>query len=238
MSDTEVDALTDAVRTEHPLISLTVVRDKAAIERIAILCGRAERIRFLNPTCHHDMFVREMRWSRAETMNSRDGIDIETLELSLTDRTGLRIAADPKAMMLLRGWSAGHAMEKLAAKSIRASSALAIFSVPDLSLVSAFAGGRAVERFWLKASTMGISAHPVGAPIFMGIHGNWDKDGILSTAEHQEAGAILQDLVRIIGAKGSHPLFMLRLGRAGEPTARSLRRPLTDMFHSTTFALA
>ncbi|MEO8588339.1 MAG: Rv1355c family protein [Flavobacteriales bacterium] len=238
MRDSEVDALIDVVRTKHPLISLSMVRDEAAIDRIAMLCGRAERIRFLNPTCHHDMFVREMRWNSAETRHSKDGIDIETLELNLTDRTGLRIAADPRAMMLLRGWSAGHAMEKLAAKSIRASSALAIFSVPDLSLPGAFAGGRAVERFWLKASALGISAHPVGAPIFMGIHRNWDKDGILSAKEHEEAGAILKDLIKIIGVNGAYPLFMMRLGRAGEPTARSLRRPLTEMFHTTTFALA
>lgn len=233
MSDEEARALSDVIRSHHPLISLTLVRDRERIRKLAELTGRAERIRFLNPTCHHDMFVKEMRWSGSEAERTKDGIDIDTLELSLTDRTGLRIAADQRAAALLRTWSKGHAIEKLASKSILASSALAIFSVPDLSLHGTFAGGRAVERFWLQATQLGMLAHPVGAAIFMGIHGNWDTAGILSATEHAEAKGILQDLTTLIGVKGAHPLFMMRLGRAGEPTARSLRLPLSAMFHST-----
>ena len=90
-----------------------------------------------------------------------------------------------------------------------------------------------MERFWLKATEMGMLVHPVGAAIFMGIHGNWDASGILSKAEHDEAKAILDDLAHLIGIQGAHPLFMMRMGRAGEPTARSLRLPLSAMFHST-----
>lgn len=233
MSDDEVRELSGAIRSHHPLITLTLVRDRDRIRKIAELTGRAERIRFLNPTCHHDMFVREMRWSPAEAERTKDGIDIDTLELSLTDRTGLRIAADQRAATLLRTWRKGHAIEKLASKSILASSALAIFSVPDLSLRATFAGGQAVERFWLQVTELGMIAHPVGAAIFMGIHGNWDTAGMLSPSEHTEAKAILQDLAGLVSATGSHPLFMMRLGRAGEPTARSLRLPLSTMFHST-----
>jgi hypothetical protein len=79
---------------------------------------------------------------------------------------------------------------------------------------------------------MGILAHPVGAAIFMGIHGLWDDQGILSPAEHQEAGAILQELKDCVGIGGHEPFFLLRLGRAGEPTARSLRKPITEVFMS------
>lgn len=238
MSEDEVIELTAMMRVHHPLIALTLVRDREIIRGIAALSGRAERIRFLNPTCHHDMFVREMRWNRAETERTMDGIDIDTLELSLTDRTGLRIAADQRAATLLRAWSRGHAIEKLTSKSITASSALAIFSVPDLGLHSTFEGGRGVERFWLKATEMGMLAHPVGAAIFMGIHGNWDSAGILNTSEHTEAKEILHSLIKVAGIRGAHPLFMMRLGRAEAPTARSLRLPLATMFHSTTPVLA
>lgn len=234
MPDTEASALVDSVSSKYPLMRITIIRDRERIEQVALLCGKAERIRFLNPTCHHDMFVREMRWNQEQTEKSRDGIDVATLELSVTDRTGLRVAADPKAMSLLRHWGTGNVMEKLTAKNIRASSALAIISIPDMTLSSAYAGGRAMERLWLKASSMGLMAHPVGAPIFMGIHGLWDDHGILSSREHEEAGSVLQRMKSIMGTQGSHPFFMLRLGRAGAPTARSLRLPLSTILYSTT----
>ncbi|MBK7384253.1 MAG: hypothetical protein IPI81_13140 [Flavobacteriales bacterium] len=91
-----------------------------------------------------------------------------------------------------------------------------------------------MQRLWLKAAALGIIAHPVGAPIFMGIHGLWDTKGILSKEEHQEAQSILTEFKKVIGSTGSEPFFMMRLGRAGEPTARSLRLPLSTVFTSTT----
>ncbi len=238
LTDSEERELMDVVHATIPEVAISIVRDGKTIDRIAALCGRAERIRFLNTTCHHDMFVREMRWRKEDVEGSRDGIDIATLELSLADRTGLRVASDPKAMSLLRQWGTGKAIEKMASKSIRASSALGVISLPDLGIDNAYQGGRAMQRFWLKASSLGLLAHPVGAPIFMGIHGLWDKDGILSAEEHKEAGAILDEFAGIIGAGAARPFFMLRLGRAGEPTARSLRLPISELFHSVSSSLA
>ncbi|MBL8003430.1 MAG: Rv1355c family protein [Flavobacteriales bacterium] len=213
--------------------SIQLVRDRALIEHIATLTGRAERIRFLNTTCHHDMFAKEMRWDRKEVERTRDGIDIDSLELPLTDRVGLRVASDSRAMHMLRGWGAGKAIEKLSAKAIRASSALAIISIRDLEPATTYEGGRTMQRFWLQASAMGILAHPVGAAIFMGLHGRFDRQGILSPAEHREAEEVLNELKRLVDTGGHEPFFLLRLGRAAEPTVRSLRKPLSDVYHST-----
>lgn len=231
LDEWKAKALVDAVASRFPLTPLTIVRDRDLIEKIGVLCGKAERIRFLNPACHRDMFVHEMRWSTEEAERTRDGIDVATLELSLTDRTGLRVAADPTAMSLLRNWGTGKVMEKLSSKIIRASSALAIISIPDMTLASAYAGGRATERAWLKATALGLIAHPVGAPIFMGIHGLWDRGGTLSEQEHREAEHVLAEFRALLGLFGSHPFFMMRLGEAAGPTARSLRLPMDSILH-------
>lgn len=229
LTDGEAEALASVLQN-HSSVSLRIIRDRKTIDHIAALCGRAERIRALNNTCHHDMFVKEMRWTQEEAERTADGIDIDTLELSLPDRVGLRVASDPGAMKLLRSWGTGRAIEKLTAKGIRASAALAILSAEDLGLGNAFEAGRALERFWLQATAEGIQAHPVGAPIFMGIHGRWDEQGILSGHEHREAEAILKELIVIAGLNWGDPIFMLRLGRAGSPTRRSLRKPLEELF--------
>ncbi len=230
MELTDAEELLSSTR-RFPGVDVKIIRDRSKIDSIAALCGRAERIRSLNSTCHYDMFVREMRWTDEQAVLTRDGVDLATLEMSLSDRTGLRVASDPKTMSLLKNWGAGHAIEKIASKSVRASSALALISVKDFDLETAFIAGQAMQRFWLKSSSMEIIAHPVGAPIFMGLHGKWDH-GILSHVEHSEAGGILDELKELTDSNGTEPFFMFRLGRASSPTARSLRLPLSDRFHS------
>jgi hypothetical protein len=209
--------------------SIRLVRDRSTIDRMATLTGRAERIRFLNHTCHHDMFVKEMRWDRNEAERTRDGIDLETLELPLADRVGLRVASDERAMVLLRGWGGGMAIEKITSRSVKASGALAIISVKDLNDRTTFDAGRTMERFWLNASFMNILAHPVGAAIFMGLHGRFDREGMLSDEEHKEAASILAELKELVDTDGLEPFFLLRLGRATGPEVRSLRRPVQDL---------
>jgi hypothetical protein len=209
--------------------SIRLVRDSSTIDRMATLTGRAERIRFLNHTCHHDMFVKEMRWDRNEAERTRDGIDLETLELPLADRVGLRVASDERAMVLLRGWGGGMAIEKITSRSVKASGALAIISVKDLNDRTTFDAGRTMERFWLNASFMNILAHPVGAAIFMGLHGRFDREGMLSDEEHKEAASILAELKELVDTDGLEPFFLLRLGRATGPEVRSLRRPVQDL---------
>jgi len=217
--------------------SIQLVRERSTIEHIATLTGRAERIRFLNSTCHHEMFAKEMRWDKAAVERTRDGIDIDSLELPLVDRVGLHVASDAMAMNLLRSWGAGKGIEKLSSKSIRASGALAIISIKDIDLASAYPGGRMMQRFWLQASAMGILAHPVGAAIFMGLHGRFDKQGVLSTAEHQEADAVLAELKSCVNTGDHEPFFLLRLGRAEAPTVRSLRLPLSALYHASNTAI-
>jgi len=49
-----------------------------------------ERLRFIDPRGHHD-FLNEIRWSHQEAIKTKDGIDIETLELDETSKAGLSI---------------------------------------------------------------------------------------------------------------------------------------------------
>lgn len=226
----EVEKLQRSFQGHFSDVHCDIVTDTDTINSIADLCGQAERIRFLNRTCHYDMFIREMRWNAEQVNGTRDGIDIETLELSLTDKAGLRVAADPKAMSLLRNWGAGRAMHKISSKTVRSSSAVAVLSVPSLDLHHAFKAGRALQRFWLSATLLDMLVHPVGAPIFMGIHGLWDKQGILSRQEHEDAAHILAQLKAILGSREKQPFFMVRMGKAAPPSARSLRRPLEHVF--------
>ena len=185
----------------------------------------------LNPISHWDMFSREMRWTPKDAERTADGVDVRTLELSLSDRTGISVAADPEAIAYLHDWKSGKGFERLSKRLIASSAAVALINMPDLTAMNAIRGGQAVQRLWLKATQLDISVQPISAPIFLGIHERFDRTEMYSSSERSELATIYAKLVKTFGANKGEALFMLRMDHADPPTARSLRRPISEFFH-------
>ena len=203
------------------------VAGESGLNEIAKLCGSAERLRILNPVCHKELFTREIRWTAEEAERTGDGLDLATFELTLSERAGMSVASDPAAIGHLRSWKAGKGFEKLSGPGIRSSSAVALVSIPDNTTRHRLEGGRALERIWLKATELGLSVHPISAPILLSL---LQADGVFNSEEQEEIDRLYKCTVRLFELGGRQPLFMVRLAHAGNPTARSLRRPIADMF--------
>ncbi len=116
-----LEELRNTVTETVPEALVQIVTGRPDIEKIAALCGAAERVRMLNPASHLDMFSREMRWTPAEAERTGDGVDIRTLDLGLSDRTGISVAADAEAVAMLRDWKGGRGFEKFSRKVIATS---------------------------------------------------------------------------------------------------------------------
>src|SRR5690606_24243609 len=81
--------------------------DPQHVQAIADVVGRAEKLRFLNPQAHYEFFKDEMRWNDKEVFETRNGLDIRTLELSNTQVSGLEVSRDPEVMEYVRRWKGG-----------------------------------------------------------------------------------------------------------------------------------
>src|SRR5215469_6785254 len=105
--------------------------------------------------------MHELRWSKSEAKESRDGLDLETLELSPSDRAALLVCRDWSALDLVRQWRGGRALEKMARRSIEAASCMALIAMPGHPPRDNFHGGRAMQRTWLTATRLHIAFQPV-----------------------------------------------------------------------------
>ena len=134
------DTLTAAVRSiaEADVQWLT---EDAELAEIGELLGAADRLRMLNPVTHREMF-RELRWTRDEAESTRDGIDVATLGLSISDCTGLELCRDWPSLDLVRAWRGGRNLEKMSQKYVAAASAVGLITlpVPGRSTISTEAG--------------------------------------------------------------------------------------------------
>jgi molybdopterin/thiamine biosynthesis adenylyltransferase/nitroreductase len=206
---------------------LTGTQDLA---KLADLVGAAERIRILNPIGHQELFGQEIRWTPEQVLHTRDGLDLDTFELTRSERAAMDVAADTATMDLLRHWKAGNGFTKLSGDAIRVADGACLITGNGAAALAKDAG-RAVERMWLAATQQGLSVHPISAPIFLAHHVRYGDGAGFSAAEKSEIMAIYQALTALFSLQAKEPYFLVRLGITKAPSARSLRKPIGEVFH-------
>lgn len=91
------------------------------------------------------------------------------------------------------------------------------------------AAGRAVQRFWLTATRLGLQLQPEMTPL---IFSRYAREGrVFSTSPHAlpSAHRIAKGLEALLGPDADHAVFLGRVGQAKAVNSRSLRRPLSQL---------
>jgi tRNA A37 threonylcarbamoyladenosine dehydratase len=211
---------------------LHITQKEEDVQLIADIVSASERVRFLHPQGHHDFYSREIRWTKDSDGPVREGLDIKTLELSESDKTGLIVASSPEVIKLLNKWGGGFAFEKLSKKSIASSSAIGLIVLPTYSPYNFIKGGEALQRVWLDANINGLSFQPLTAPLFMIERMKQSNGEGMSSSMIEELNILEQKLQKVFPALKEHQgIFMFRLSYADEASIRSLRKPLNEILH-------
>lgn len=226
INDTDKQALLGVVNA-IPGAQLHLIDDTDTITDLADVLTSAERVRLLNPRGHFDTFIRELRFSKFQTEASEDGMDINTLNMTNSEKAGLQIARDPAAIEFLNKLEKGTGFKKISRKPLMTASCLAVLSMNGNDSNSFLQGGRAVERVWLEANHRGISFQPISQAIFLLSRFNSNEKSDFNQFEQSELFNINKNMKRILQfPENRHPVFIFRLFFAEQPKVRALRRPL------------
>lgn len=195
-------------------------------DEIAGLLGESDRFRFLTPSIHAQLFT-ELRVPGRDDLHV--GLDVRTLEFSPASRAalGLLSRADVMGELAEIGEAAGAGLARNTADLVRASSALAVVSLRDVSRVGYVEAGQVLERLWLTAASRGLWLSPV-APVYLYATSRadleWIGDGDLDGLEAQR-----QRFRELVGLDDDEQTVMVaRLFAGPAPTCLSLRRPLRE----------
>ena len=90
-----------------------------------------------------------------------DGLEVDSLHLSATDRTGFELCRSTDAMSLLAKWDLGRGLERLGQRWASASSALGLLTVMPRGRFGYYRAGRAMQRLWLTVTREGKALHPL-----------------------------------------------------------------------------
>jgi hypothetical protein len=216
----EVQALTSAAQAEGA--RLTLLTDPRDIAEAAEILAATDRIRYLTPHLHSEMFS-ELRWPGDPAPDS--GIDVRTLALGPTDMVKLDILRRGEVMADLARWDAGSALGDDTFDRLTSSAALGVVTVTGHTLPDYLRGGSATEAVWIAAEQHGVATHPV-SPVFLYAHDERELAD-LSPAFAAELGGLRRRFRALTGtgAEESQAL-VLRFSIAPRPSMRSRRRRL------------
>ncbi len=208
---------------------MTWVEDQERMEKLSQIIGRIERQRILDPWGHRD-FIHEARWTKEQAEQTRNGVDLRTIELSEADKVGFKLIQDGNAIAQLREWDMGNALIKMSTDSMKDISALALLHCDDHSAKAMVEGGKWVNRIWLYLNNQGVSYQPVSPATFM--FARLERDDV-STSDYlrQELSALRGEYLQLLGLENKvNDLFLCRLFYAREPEVKSLRKPVSDVY--------
>jgi nucleotide-binding universal stress UspA family protein len=208
---------------------LIIVEAPDAMHTLATILAEGDRLRFYSERLHRELFG-ELRWTPEEAARTRDGIDVATLELTPTDFAGMQLVSRRSLIEELVKVEGGHGLGNATLKAVDAASAVCRLSVSGQDQTSHLRGGRALQRVWLEATRLGLSFQPLTALLYLFARLERGQGQGLRENERTWLQSLRDRYLRILPVEpGTSEMMLFRLSIAGPPSARSLRRPVSEV---------
>ncbi|HEY0587381.1 MAG TPA: molybdopterin biosynthesis protein MoeY [Pseudoduganella sp.] len=105
--------------------------------------------------------------------------------------------------------------------------------VQPRSVADYVAAGRAVQRFWLTLTQLGLVMQPEMTPLIFSSYVRNGREFTATGKLRQMAAGLAGQFDALLGQQAGTPVFMGRLGQGKQAAARSTRPELADLMHGT-----
>ncbi len=220
-------ALADAVGSDA---RLRIVDRPGPMARIGDVLADVDRVRFLHPRLHAEM-MGELRWTSAEADATADGMCLDELEVGDADTAIMTELARPEVAAFLRRIGGGSRLGDVTRRWVSGAAAMGLLSAPDGRPESSFRAGRAAERVWLTATSLGLGVQPVGVVSYMVRHLGTEIEATYLDRDVAVLRSADGSLSELFGeGPGERRLLLFRLvAGLPAPAVKSRRRPLSEV---------
>jgi molybdopterin/thiamine biosynthesis adenylyltransferase len=219
--------------SEFKDIAVYYTDDDADLEELGEIIAECDKVRLLNELGHEE-FYHEIRWSKEQAEQTKDGVEVAAVDITLGDIAGLSVAKDWKAVELLAKWKKGGAFKKMSLKSVKSASAIVIFTIPEFTHTMLIEAGKAAQKAWIFANKEGVSVHPMLSPAFFFnrmIHG---KGADMPTEVVTDLKKLRERFLNIFpieeAGRKEKEVFVMKVSIAESMGNRSLRKNKNEMF--------
>lgn len=220
----DTDTLMHAVSSVREA-SLSLVGDRSAVEQLAAVIGRTEKLLFSHRDLHKFLFSM-IRWSPREEVET-PGLYVMTMEFPAPLRFLLKnVFSKWSVLNMLNKIGLSSFISKQSTANHAASSAFGAIIIEGHSNTDYFNAGRALERAWLAATKAGLAIQPVTAMPYLLDRVRENAASMFSTQEReliQNSGEAIERAFSLSG--GKHIAMLFRTGYDGQPSAHSAKLP-------------
>jgi len=215
-------------------VNFFYTEDDAELEELSEIIAECDKVRLLNEQGHKE-FYQEIRWTREEAENTRDGVELASVDITAGEIAGFKVAGDWKAVEILAGMDQGNAFKKMSVKSVKNASGIIVFAIDDFTHEQLVNVGRVVQRAWIFANQQGIAVHPMLSPAFFFnrlIHSEGEEmTTALATKLHQLRTRFLKVFPLESGNQKYKEVFLMKVTKASDVSSQSLRKDRTELFY-------
>jgi tRNA A37 threonylcarbamoyladenosine dehydratase len=198
------------------------------LQTLSEVIGGMDRMRLFHEQGYRD-FVSEIRWSEQEAIDTGDGIDIATLELTKTDQLVMGLIRDPGTMEFFRKFDLGHGLAKISDKTLLSASAVMLVLEDEFSPMAYLNSGATLQRIWIKANQDGYSFQPISASLFVFHRVNREIENGYSESEVEVIKTLKQKLNTLFNKDlKNQEIFMFRFNVASDASIRAFRRDISE----------
>jgi ThiF family len=215
-------------------VNVYYAEEEGDLNELAEIIAECDKVRLLNEEGHEE-FYHEIRWNKQEAEKAKDGVEIESVDISQSDIAGFKVAQDWKAVELLSKWNKGSAFKKLSLKAVKSASAIIVFTIPDFTHPMLINAGKAVEKAWIFANKEGVSVHPMLSPAFFFnrlIHG---KGLDMPTEVADDLLGLRERFLQVFPLENADQknkeVFLMKVSIAEPMGTQSLRKDKSEMFY-------
>ncbi|HEV3120449.1 MAG TPA: hypothetical protein VGY53_01035 [Isosphaeraceae bacterium] len=208
---------------------------KDRISALAQVIGRADATMFGEPSMRR-AFLANVRFDQPPGAEVAEGLSLDSLELSSSDRRALRMM--PKIPdWLLNVTGATRVFAAKARELVASASGLCLIVARDRTPQADLDVGRVMQRAWLALTEQGLAVQPMSSmPVLENAveNGTPELVAALGAGKVKSLGDEFRSLAPELG--GGRLTFMLRFGFAPAPSGRTGRLPLAAIMSSTATA--
>ncbi len=204
--------------SDAELIWVDNEKEKKILQKVVF---DADRILFEEKRLHQGLF----RWINMENGVKKDGMDLDVLGLNYMQQLIFPLMAEWKKMKLMNKIGASRLAAFNSVRLLKSSSAYGLIAIKNRKPETYVAGGRIMERFWIKANSLGLSLQPMAGFVFLLNHLAADG-GQKFRSDHQKLIQNFQYSISQIKSlnRDFNYIMFFRMGISDKSTKRTQRK--------------
>lgn len=208
-------------------VHFVLTEEREDIERLGRAGSTNEEVMLANRSLHQ-FFFSHVSWTKEEDEKKKIGFYIKTLELPPPAEKMFKLFSNWPAMRILVMLGFNRIVAKQNGATNASAAAIGAFVIDRIEPLDFVKLGRAVERFWLTVTSLGLSLQPLAGVLFFKLRIDGGEKEVFSSHEQKLISGSYQEASRIFQADNGHVAFMFRIGRGDTASAHAIRFPLAD----------